>query len=254
MPRLAGQAPQRGSGAHLLPPGRRCRARGSCWRGHVSRCPTPLPLKTHPPTHLALACAVHHPDHLPLLPGPPHGAAGVRPTAWGARTPGPHTGTGRCGGRVAQGEGQVAHGEGRGDLPRLPGSTGPRPATKRVLECLTCRPPPAAGCGKTSTLRAIAEAHPSLRFLYTAFNRLASDAAKSTFPDNVDVGTTHSVRLPPACPPAPAADRRHAAWACARTPAASLRSPVAARLLGGMHATRPCHPPCSWRAEPWSTS
>jgi hypothetical protein len=50
-----------------------------------------------------------------------------------------------------------------------------------------------AGTGKTSTLRLIAEADPSRRGTYIAFNRAIADEAKRSFPSNIKAGTAHSL-------------------------------------------------------------
>lgn len=50
-----------------------------------------------------------------------------------------------------------------------------------------------AGSGKTSTLVEISKANPNSTFLYLAFNKSIVDEAKSKFPDNVNVKTTHSL-------------------------------------------------------------
>lgn len=50
-----------------------------------------------------------------------------------------------------------------------------------------------AGSGKSSTLRYIAQQNPELSFLYLAFNKSMADEAQSSFPDNVEVRTVHSL-------------------------------------------------------------
>lgn len=50
-----------------------------------------------------------------------------------------------------------------------------------------------AGTGKTTTLKAIAEAYPKNRMLYLAFNKAIADEARSKFPRNVEVRTVHSL-------------------------------------------------------------
>lgn len=50
-----------------------------------------------------------------------------------------------------------------------------------------------AGTGKTSTLRAYAEARPDMRFLYLAFNRAIKQEAEKKFPSNVHCVTTHAL-------------------------------------------------------------
>ncbi|RTL26890.1 MAG: ATP-dependent helicase [Burkholderiales bacterium] len=50
-----------------------------------------------------------------------------------------------------------------------------------------------AGTGKTSTLVKYAEARPSQRILYIAFNKSVAAEAKERFPENVDCRTTHSL-------------------------------------------------------------
>jgi len=50
-----------------------------------------------------------------------------------------------------------------------------------------------AGSGKTSTLRLLAESHPTRTFLYLAYNKSVQQAAEASFPDNVEVRTAHSL-------------------------------------------------------------
>lgn len=50
-----------------------------------------------------------------------------------------------------------------------------------------------AGCGKTSTLKMLAQANPDKRFFYTAFNKAIVETSKGSMPDNVEVRTTHSM-------------------------------------------------------------
>ena len=50
-----------------------------------------------------------------------------------------------------------------------------------------------AGTGKTTTLKAIAQAYPKAKMLYLAFNKAIADEAKSKFPPNVEVRTVHSL-------------------------------------------------------------
>jgi len=50
-----------------------------------------------------------------------------------------------------------------------------------------------AGTGKTTTLKAIAEAYPQYTFLYLAFNRSVKEEATQKFPSNVKVYTTHGL-------------------------------------------------------------
>ena len=50
-----------------------------------------------------------------------------------------------------------------------------------------------AGSGKTSTLVEIAKANPNAKFLYLAFNKSIVEEAKSKFPDNVSIKTTHAL-------------------------------------------------------------
>lgn len=50
-----------------------------------------------------------------------------------------------------------------------------------------------AGAGKTSTLRAYAEARPEMKFLYLAFNRAIKQEAAGKFPANVTCVTTHAL-------------------------------------------------------------
>lgn len=50
-----------------------------------------------------------------------------------------------------------------------------------------------AGTGKTSTLKALAEATPDKRVQYVAFNRAIVDEAKAKFPSNVSANTAHSL-------------------------------------------------------------
>ena len=51
----------------------------------------------------------------------------------------------------------------------------------------------AAGTGKTSTLRLIAEARPNTRMLYVAYNRAIADEAAGTFANNVTCKTAHAL-------------------------------------------------------------
>lgn len=53
-----------------------------------------------------------------------------------------------------------------------------------------------AGAAKTSTLIMLAEAMPSETFLYLAFNKAIVEEAKSRFPSNVVIKTTHSLAYP----------------------------------------------------------
>jgi len=50
-----------------------------------------------------------------------------------------------------------------------------------------------AGCGKTTTLVAYANAHPNLRILYLAYNRAIRDEGASKFPRNVECKTSHQL-------------------------------------------------------------
>lgn len=50
-----------------------------------------------------------------------------------------------------------------------------------------------AGAGKTSTLRAYAEARPSQRFLYVAFNASVAREARASFPAHVTCSTMHAL-------------------------------------------------------------
>ena len=50
-----------------------------------------------------------------------------------------------------------------------------------------------AGSGKTSTLVEITKANPNAKFLYLAFNKSIVEEAKSKFPDNVSIKTTHAL-------------------------------------------------------------
>lgn len=50
-----------------------------------------------------------------------------------------------------------------------------------------------AGAGKTSTLRAYAEARPEMHFLFLAFNRAIKQEAATKFPKNVSCFTTHGL-------------------------------------------------------------
>ncbi len=50
-----------------------------------------------------------------------------------------------------------------------------------------------AGSGKTFTLTQIAAANPHKRFLYLAFNRAIVESARSKFPQNVTIMTTHAL-------------------------------------------------------------
>ena len=50
-----------------------------------------------------------------------------------------------------------------------------------------------AGSGKTATLVEIARANPQTRFLYLAFNKAIVQEAKTRFPPNVKIFTTHGL-------------------------------------------------------------
>jgi len=50
-----------------------------------------------------------------------------------------------------------------------------------------------AGTGKTTTLKAIAEANPKARILYLAFNKSIEKEAKGKFPRNVEIKTVHAL-------------------------------------------------------------
>ena len=50
-----------------------------------------------------------------------------------------------------------------------------------------------AGTGKTTTLKAVANAYPQARILYLAFNKAIEQEAKNKFPRNVEVRTIHSL-------------------------------------------------------------
>lgn len=50
-----------------------------------------------------------------------------------------------------------------------------------------------AGSGKTTTLVEYARRHPSIRFLYLAFNRAITEEAKTKFPPNTDAKTFHGL-------------------------------------------------------------
>lgn len=50
-----------------------------------------------------------------------------------------------------------------------------------------------AGTGKTTTLRAYAQARPSQKILYLAFNRAVADEARAKMPPNVAVKTSHAL-------------------------------------------------------------
>jgi ABC-type cobalamin/Fe3+-siderophores transport system ATPase subunit len=50
-----------------------------------------------------------------------------------------------------------------------------------------------AGSGKTTTLKMLAEATPSSRGVYLAFNRAIAAEAKAKFPRSVDCRTTHAI-------------------------------------------------------------
>lgn len=50
-----------------------------------------------------------------------------------------------------------------------------------------------AGAGKTTTLKAYAEARPNEKILYLAFNTAIKEEAKKKFPKNVECHTTHSL-------------------------------------------------------------
>jgi superfamily II DNA or RNA helicase len=51
----------------------------------------------------------------------------------------------------------------------------------------------AAGSGKTSTLRMIAEARPKTQMLYLAFNKAIQVEADGSFPPNVTCNTAHAL-------------------------------------------------------------
>lgn len=53
-----------------------------------------------------------------------------------------------------------------------------------------------AGCGKTATLVAFAQANPNLSILYLAYNKAIKDEALSKFPDNVTCKTGHQLAWP----------------------------------------------------------
>jgi len=53
-----------------------------------------------------------------------------------------------------------------------------------------------AGCGKTWTLVAYANAHPNLRILYLAYNRAIRDEGAQKFPPNVICKTSHQLAWP----------------------------------------------------------
>lgn len=53
-----------------------------------------------------------------------------------------------------------------------------------------------AGCGKTSTQKAYALAHPQLRILYLAYNRAIRDEGAKKFPHNVACKTAHQLAWP----------------------------------------------------------
>ncbi len=50
-----------------------------------------------------------------------------------------------------------------------------------------------AGTGKTTTLKAVAEAYPEAKILYLAFNKSIEKEAKNKFPRNVEVKTVHAL-------------------------------------------------------------
>jgi superfamily I DNA/RNA helicase len=52
-----------------------------------------------------------------------------------------------------------------------------------------------AGCGKSTTLKAIADEYPQMRFLYLVFNKSMQMDADKKFPENVEVRTVHSLAL-----------------------------------------------------------
>lgn len=60
-------------------------------------------------------------------------------------------------------------------------------------DCEALRVVAFAGAGKTSTLRAYAEARPDMHFLYLAFNRAIKQEAERKFPSNVYCVTTHAL-------------------------------------------------------------
>jgi hypothetical protein len=51
----------------------------------------------------------------------------------------------------------------------------------------------AAGSGKTSTLRMVADARPKTRMLYLAFNKAIQREAETSFPSNVTAKTAHAL-------------------------------------------------------------
>lgn len=53
-----------------------------------------------------------------------------------------------------------------------------------------------AGCGKTATLEAFANANRSIKILYLAYNKAIKDEAMSRFPDNVVCRTGHQLAWP----------------------------------------------------------
>lgn len=53
-----------------------------------------------------------------------------------------------------------------------------------------------AGCGKTTTLVAFAEANPRLKILYLAYNRAIRDEGQEKFPSNVACKTSHQLAWP----------------------------------------------------------
>lgn len=59
---------------------------------------------------------------------------------------------------------------------------------REILKVEAC-----AGSGKTSTLTEVAKANPDSRFLYLAFNRSIVEEARTRFPENVRIFTTHGL-------------------------------------------------------------
>ena len=51
----------------------------------------------------------------------------------------------------------------------------------------------AAGAGKTSSLKLLAESAPNKKFLYVAFNKAIATEAQQKFPSNVSASTAHSL-------------------------------------------------------------
>ena len=65
--------------------------------------------------------------------------------------------------------------------------------SKKLKKNETLKIDACAGSGKTATLIEIAKANPQSKFLYLAFNKAIVEEAKSRFPSNVTIKTTHGL-------------------------------------------------------------